>query len=763
MGTAWRLASMAGTVVVIAAVLAGPTRATAQTDRGPQAIGGDALPTASAALAETPYQHGARKVLVLLVRFAGSPEDPWSEDEVRENVFTGAKSANAFFQEESYGHISLTGKLRSDGDVFGWFTIPETAGSVCEPAGWVDQAKQIAKEQGVSLDGYDDIVYDISDTAKCGWAGFATPYGIFVRGTDTATFAHELGHGLGLWHGEGLVCKKPDGTPTSLEGSCAIKGYGDPFEVMGSGGLKWTNNWNLMTLGVLSSENLQRVTESGTYTVRASLSPTSETTNLQIPHTRSGDQVLDWFDLEIKQQGGVFENTSDASKTGVAVRLVTDHRIFQFGFYQEPIQVNSSLKSTYGTLLIDANPATKTFADAPVAVGQTLRLDTAKMKVLSAESGQATVQVTFPDVTPPGGPPGFTVQQVMKSVVLGWKPSIDDTGVTRYLVFRDGKQIGAGSDRSFTDPEPSVGAHTYRVYAEDAAGNQSDTPATKTIAVLDVTAPTDPDQPAAAQFGTGVSLKWAASADDVGVARYLVFRDNAQIAAPQGPEYRDPDPVPGIHTYSVLAEDAQHNRSSSSPTNTIEVMDVAAPSAPRDLSGSRTPAGVELEWGASVDDSGSVRYRITRDGEEIGNGSAAGLIDRSAPTGHHLYAVYAEDPVGNRSASSTIDIDAGGLQSPGLRVHRRPNGVIDLKVDARAVSGVAGVELLLDGRRLKAAPTSTLAVTWSPAAGRSCLKTHRLAARAYDSTGAFSEVIRKVRLGRASRLPPRCAAGHGLS
>jgi hypothetical protein len=46
---------------------------------------------------------GPRKVAVLLLKFPGDPEEPWPPQETREKVFTGPNSANAFYQEESWG------------------------------------------------------------------------------------------------------------------------------------------------------------------------------------------------------------------------------------------------------------------------------------------------------------------------------------------------------------------------------------------------------------------------------------------------------------------------------------------------------------------------------------------------------------------------------------------------------------------------------------------------------------------------------------
>ena len=61
-------------------------------------------------------------MLVLLAQINGQPA-PGSADAMRNIIFTAPNSANAFIQEESFGQLSLTGKLRSDGDVYGPYSI----------------------------------------------------------------------------------------------------------------------------------------------------------------------------------------------------------------------------------------------------------------------------------------------------------------------------------------------------------------------------------------------------------------------------------------------------------------------------------------------------------------------------------------------------------------------------------------------------------------------------------------------------------------
>jgi hypothetical protein len=82
--------------------------------------------------------------------------------------------------------------------------------------------------------------------------------------------------------------------------------------------------------------------------------------------------------------------------------------------------------------------------------------------------------------------------------------------------------------------------------------------------------------------------------------------------------------------------------------------DTAPPSAPTGLTARRVgTAGtdVTLSWGASVDDGGSVRYEVLRDGRVIASPTGRTFKDVGVE-GSPSYAVRAIDPTGNRSAST---------------------------------------------------------------------------------------------------------------
>ncbi|MGH7505474.1 MAG: fibronectin type III domain-containing protein, partial [Longimicrobiales bacterium] len=71
---------------------------------------------------------------------------------------------------------------------------------------------------------------------------------------------------------------------------------------------------------------------------------------------------------------------------------------------------------------------------------------------------------------------------------------------------------------------------------------------------------------------TGVGLGWSASKDNVGVAGYIVYRDDAEIARTQTTTAPDNGLAPGsTHTYEVAAYDSAGNSSARSAALTVKL------------------------------------------------------------------------------------------------------------------------------------------------------------------------------------------------
>jgi chitodextrinase len=125
----------------------------------------------------------------------------------------------------------------------------------------------------------------------------------------------------------------------------------------------------------------------------------------------------------------------------------------------------------------------------------------------------------------------------MTGASLAWGAASDDTGVTGYIVRRNGAQIATPAATSFDDTGLSPGTtYAYTVAARDAAGNVSGT------ASASVTTASPPPP-------TGVSLAW----DPVVAANlsgYRVYFGNAPGTYLQ--PYGQGVSVGNVTTYTVL-------------------------------------------------------------------------------------------------------------------------------------------------------------------------------------------------------------------
>jgi len=418
---------------------------------------------------------GPRNVAVLLITF-GASAAPWSKAEARAEVFTAANSVSAFYEEESYGGISLKGKLEPSGDVFGWFAL-DTPTADCQYEAWKDAADAAAAAQGIDLTGYQHLIYEFPYQSSCSWLGTAALAGDWAMvngdlfGVRHRVTIHELGHNLGLLHAGSWTCTS-GGSRVQISDTCTVAEYGDPFDAMGNIAPRHNSGWNLEKLGILTPQNVETVEASGTYSMRSALDPTAEPTVLRVPRTETvGGFVTSWYFLEVREKGGVFENVADASTTGVSIRATTGQ--------------------SAETLLLDANPTTSSFGDAPLKVGQTFDGGPVRITTLAAGGGSATVSV-YLDEEPPTVPDELQATVGADGVRLSWV-SADDVGVERYLVFRDGERVGSVTTPTFLDADAPAGDHDYAVVAEDTSGNQSEPSEPLTVTVPVASGPTCAD------------------------------------------------------------------------------------------------------------------------------------------------------------------------------------------------------------------------------------------------------------------------------
>jgi chitodextrinase len=174
------------------------------------------------------------------------------------------------------------------------------------------------------------------------------------------------------------------------------------------------------------------------------------------------------------------------------------------------------------------------------------------------------------DTQPPTAPTGLAAtSRTSTSVRLGWSASTDDVGVTGYDVYRDGTFAGTVAATSFTASGLAPGtSYTFTVKAHDAAGNVS---AAATVAAsttasgpgADTTPPSAPTALAVtARTADSVTVGWAASTDDVGVAGYDVYAGADVVGSTSSTSFTVSHLSPGTtYTFTVRARDAAGNLS----------------------------------------------------------------------------------------------------------------------------------------------------------------------------------------------------------
>jgi hypothetical protein len=162
------------------------------------------------------------------------------------------------------------------------------------------------------------------------------------------------------------------------------------------------------------------------------------------------------------------------------------------------IHTNPATSVITQSLLLDTNPATSSFGDAPLAAGHTFTDGTMSITVQSIAAGVATVQVATgqppADVTPPTAPAPLVASPAADRVVLSWPASSDNVGVAGYRVYRDNGLVKTlASATTWTDFVVSPGAtYSYRVAAFDAAGHATSSP-TVSATVPPASPPPPPD------------------------------------------------------------------------------------------------------------------------------------------------------------------------------------------------------------------------------------------------------------------------------
>ena len=232
-----------------------------------------------------------------------------------------------------------------------------------------------------------------------------------------------------------------------------------------------------------------------------------------------------------------------------------------------------------------------------------------------------------------------------------------------------------------------------RVYNRALSASEIQTDMNTAVgATADTTPPTAPPNVRSNSSTGTINVFWDAATDNVGVARYDVYRSTSSgfvpsstnlIGQPTGTAFADTGMRPGTYYYVVKAEDAAGNLSPPSnevsgvaPDMTAPVVSVSAP-----VAGSVVSGVVGLSASAS-DDVGVVGVQFRVDGVNVGaevSGSSpySGSWDsRLVADGSHVVSAVARDAAGNTWSSSVSVTVSNAAPPPPPPPPRRPSGLV---------------------------------------------------------------------------------------
>ncbi|WP_211296416.1 carbohydrate binding domain-containing protein [Paenibacillus donghaensis] len=167
-----------------------------------------------------------------------------------------------------------------------------------------------------------------------------------------------------------------------------------------------------------------------------------------------------------------------------------------------------------------------------------------------------------------------------KTVTLTWGASTDNIGVVSYEISR---KAGTSTETftmnatTFIDSTVIEGtAYKYQVRARDAAGNFSGLSNEVTVEVpgtLDTIAPSQPTNVIGTATSSSVALQWTASTDNIGVAGYDIYRNDAKVGTSTTTSFTDTGLTEKTsYNYTVKAFDAVNNYSAVSDEIRVETL-----------------------------------------------------------------------------------------------------------------------------------------------------------------------------------------------
>lgn len=328
--------------------------------------------------------------------------------------------------------------------------------------------------------------------------------------------------------------------------------------LLGSSGAITANSWK--TFDVTNF-----VTGEGLYSFAIN---TTSSAALSIASRESG---LNAPKLIIDVQVNSADNQAPTKPTGLAVISNLPNQVaFTWENSVDNIGIDGYAIYRDGSLFNNIPGNTLSFTDSSVSswITYTYSIDAYDLAGNHSPLSDPLV-IHTPDYASPSVPAGIALNFTSgNDVQISWSASIDDAGVTDYLIYRDGIYLASVKTPTLTYIDQSVVdgvAYSYVIDAVDGAGNHSGFSNPVSLVVPDMTPPDNPPGLIVTAFSlTEVNLAWQPALDNLGVTGYVIYRDGMFLANLPGSvlSYQDSSLTPGTsYGYGVASLDQAGNQS----------------------------------------------------------------------------------------------------------------------------------------------------------------------------------------------------------
>jgi len=500
-------------------------------------------PTSSLSSQDAPLAAVTTNYMVLPLKFPTSiapltyPADPTNIAAIQNIVFgaSPALSVAEYFKDVSYGGQLLAGTVaEAAGSV--WLKATVVSPGACGTDAGLNAILEAIETQGetqaaaagfpgVNWSSYSGGILYVVNSLPCGWLGLGY-IGLkraYTNNSSTlTTIGHELGHNFGLLHAGSLDC----GVNVIATTGCSSAEYGDPFVIMGNSRAMHFTASQKLKLGYIGAGTVS-THSSGTTTYTLNPIELGGQASYAIKVPTSKPNRTYW--IEFRQPLGPFDGAVSFPNNGAQFRVAWPFEVVCGGCS------NAGPYPSNDTELLDMTPATGTFNDAALLVGQSFTdpADNIVFTVISYTPTALQVEVSKSGLSSTTTTVGSSQNPSNQGANVNFLATVTGSAVTGSVTFRDaGTPITgcsalpfasvAGNVRTVTCATTAlaVGSHSITAAYSGDVGNGA---STSSALVQSVTAPIN---------ATTTTLASSLNPSTVGVA--VTFTATVNGTAPTG-------------------------------------------------------------------------------------------------------------------------------------------------------------------------------------------------------------------------------------